>query len=606
MIKPDLVSVVMCVYNTKKEYLVEAVDSVLNQTYQNFELIIVDDCSDDKTLYDDPVFNNEKIVIVKNKINKGPSFARNVGIELAKGKYVAIMDSDDISTSDRLEMQLTFLKYNPEYVACSSCYKEFQGRDRIIKVNVDDFEYYRCCLFFKNNPPLNFSALMARADVLKSIKLDEKIRFGEDWKLWVQLSELGKIKNLPEILSYYRIHQTGLTSLHKKGVKINKSNGAIGARTYVKNKMGLCFTDDEDEVLYLVDTCKCIKPSVMASALKKLLLANNKAHYYDQNALQRKCDRVWETYIMKINNPLYLFGGLFLSKNRIIKIKFRQFANKFIFRKAKKKQKKVSINKYFKEHPNCPVYNNVMCYYWSKVDNFGDYLSRVVFEYMTKKIKVNSNKKRKVIYGIGSILNLVSVDSTIWGSGLRLENDAAVLAKKELNLDFRLVRGPLTHQKLLEHNIITPSLYGDPALILPMIYTPKIPQKRDDYLVISHYVDYDYLKNEINNDLIVNAGTLDFKSIIDKIVGAKKVISTSLHGIILAEAYGVPAIWLKNNGDVDDFKFNDYYYSTNRTRIIKAHSINEAINLKPMEMPKNIQELQKNIIGSFPFDIFGN
>ena len=323
-----LVSVVVAVYNTKQVFLDEAIKSILNQTYQNFELIIVDDASN-SDLFLGQLYKDSRIKIIKNEINKGPSYSRNVGIKKAVGKYIALMDSDDISDSRRLEKQLDFLEANKDYVACSSWYKEFGARDREIKIAIDDFEYYRCSLFFKNNPPLNCSALMARSEVLKTILFDEKIRFAEDWKLWVIMSEYGKIYNIKEILSYYRIHDQGLTSQHKHGIKINESNGAVGARAYVMNKITLELSETENCALFLTKKCKKIKPKIMYGALSKLRMVNNKCNYYDQESLDKKCNEVWQNYVKLIWNPAFLLSGFFLKNNKILKIKFSQISSRF-------------------------------------------------------------------------------------------------------------------------------------------------------------------------------------------------------------------------------------------------------------------------------------
>ena len=331
MDKQKLISVIMCVYNTNQEFLDEAVKSILNQTYQNFELIIVDDASS-KDLYANDLYKNKKIRIFRNSINRGPSYSRNVGIDASRGEYIAFMDSDDLSREDRLEKQILFLESNADYVACSCWYKEFGARSREIHIDLDDFEYYRCCLFFKNDPQLHCSALMARSNILKEIKLDEKIRFGEDWKLWVQLSEKGKIGNIKEVVSFYRIHDEGLTTLHKKGIQINEKNGAIGARTYIKNRMGINYTFKEDECLYLTDFCKKVKPRIFKNALKLLINRNKQVHYYNENALERKCNDVWKQYIMQLWNPLLLFSGLTIKKNHIFRIKVSQIMRR-IFKK---------------------------------------------------------------------------------------------------------------------------------------------------------------------------------------------------------------------------------------------------------------------------------
>lgn len=134
----------MCVYNTQLEYLVTAVKSILTQNYTNIELIIVDDCSSDD-LFKDSVFRDQRIVILRNEKNMGPSFSRNRGILASSGEYVAFMDSDDISTVDRLETQLSFLLDNADYVACSSWYKEFhiqQLFDSLLRQTAHNFIHY--------------------------------------------------------------------------------------------------------------------------------------------------------------------------------------------------------------------------------------------------------------------------------------------------------------------------------------------------------------------------------------------------------------------------------------------------------------------------------
>ena len=599
-----LISVIMCVYNTEQEYLDDAVKSILNQTYDNLELIIVDDASS-IDLYRSNLYKNKMIRVVRNKENKGPSFSRNVGINLAKGSYIAFMDSDDISTLDRIEKQYLFLENNNEYIACSSWYKEFQNRSREIRVSIDDFEYYRCCLFFKNSPPLNCSALMCRAEVLKTIKLDEKIRFGEDWKLWVQLSECGKIYNLKEVLSFYRIHNNGLTSRHRKGQKINEFNEAISARAYVKNKLGIELTFLEDESLYLTKLCKKINPKIVRSAIDKLLSHNLDSCYYSQKSLEKKCDEVWIDYIKMLWNPFLLISGLKLKNNRILGIKRKQI-HAFLCR-IFKKNKRNQLKKYLRNHKKLPSYNNVSLYYWSRIDNFGDYLSNIIFEHFTSSIPQNKKNKQALIFGLGSILNLISVDSTVWGSGFRCSENANQSKDRlcGLNLDLRLIRGPLTRDKLLEMGFECPKLYGDPAIIMPIIYEPKVVHNPNGVLIIAHYSDYDdFMKSKYSN-MVVNAGTKDYKMIINKIRLSKKVISSSLHGIILAESYGVPAVLVNVNPDLDLFKYQDYYLSTNRKNVPIAHSLEEAINMEPPKLPDNLKELQQNILNSFPYDLFG-
>ena len=104
-----------------------------------------------------------------------------------------------------------------------------------------------------------------------------------------------------------------------------------------------------------------------------------------------------------------------------------------------------------------------------------------------------------------------------------------------------------------------PEVYGDPAILMPLIYQPKVEIKHD-LLVIPQYVtEVDFRKNHPEL-FVVSMNTNDYKSVIDAIASSKKVITSSLHGIILAEAYGVPAVFFRGLGKQIDFKYLDYYY----------------------------------------------
>ena len=127
-----LVSVVMCVYNTPKDYLYEAVKSILNQTHENFEFFIVDDCSEED-LFKNTLFNDERISIIHLNKNSGPAVARNIAIDRAKGKYIAIMDSDDVSLPERFERQIAFMEKNADVVVCGSWFTQFGDKTNEVR-----------------------------------------------------------------------------------------------------------------------------------------------------------------------------------------------------------------------------------------------------------------------------------------------------------------------------------------------------------------------------------------------------------------------------------------------------------------------------------------
>ena len=201
MRKP-LISVIMPVYNTPCEYLVEAVQSILNQTYKNFELIIIDDGSDTKTKAVLKSFNDRRIVILTNEKNMGLVYTRNRGLEVAMGEYIACMDSDDISLPARFKKQIEFMEDNPEIGVLGTAFSLLGKREEDIfhPENDDDI---RKLIISAVSPIANSTAIM-RASAIQGVKYNENYPFCEDLAFWVQLMDKTKFANLPEILFKYR------------------------------------------------------------------------------------------------------------------------------------------------------------------------------------------------------------------------------------------------------------------------------------------------------------------------------------------------------------------------------------------------------------------
>lgn len=239
---------------------------------------------------------------------------------------------------------------------------------------------------------------------------------------------------------------------------------------------------------------------------------------------------------------------------------------------------------------------NVNLHWWrmpyGKV-NVGDYLSWVIVEWIKQKRGIASdssyNGKTQHLYALGSIIDSGFQDATVWGSGCL--QDHMFWWRKIRKLDICSVRGPLTREVMRKNGYDCPEIYGDPAILMPLIYKPKNIRKNKDYVVISHH------SVQIEEG-ILSPITTDYKSFIDKILEAELVISSSLHGIILAEAYGVPAIML-DNAQVPRFKYCDWYYSTERYDFPVALSVEEALSMKPVTLPK-LSDMEKKVIEVFP------
>lgn len=229
-------------------------------------------------------------------------------------------------------------------------------------------------------------------------------------------------------------------------------------------------------------------------------------------------------------------------------------------------------------------------------ENLGDYLSVVVVDYMLNRKGIQKHQrvsKIKHLYAIGSIIGIGYQDATIWGSGFL--NGGKKQWRHFRKLDIRCVRGPKTRQVLADNGYECEAVYGDPAILMPEIYAPKREQT-GGVLVIPHICDECDYSNQISMK------TTDYRGVIDKIASAKLVISSSLHGVILAETYGVPAIVLKGKS-TKMFKFEDYYLGTGRDQVPVASSLEEAMHMQAPCVP-DFSGVRKQLIESFPYDLW--
>lgn len=238
--------------------------------------------------------------------------------------------------------------------------------------------------------------------------------------------------------------------------------------------------------------------------------------------------------------------------------------------------------------------------------NCGDYLANPVYDYMLNYYGLDKNKVlQKTIFlnTIGSLLGECYQDAVVWGSGFRIGGIPFQLKLKMVKYDVRAVRGPKSKALLEKCGINCPEVFGDPGILMPLIYQPHINYREYEYSVIHHWSKQSETK--LNGCNYINMLTDDYENVIDQIVKSKLIISGSLHGIILAETYGIPAILLQDREDFSSlqFKYDDYYLSTGRSSYPKAKTIAEALEMNPSPVP-NLESLQENLIRSFPKDIW--
>lgn len=220
-----------------------------------------------------------------------------------------------------------------------------------------------------------------------------------------------------------------------------------------------------------------------------------------------------------------------------------------------------------------------------KHSNFGDELNFYIVKSLTNKSLFNLpcilNKSKENYLVIGSIIEThTNKDSIIWGSGAMYGGERILKEKPKKVL---AVRGPLTRKYLLSQGVNCPDIYGDPALLLPKIYQPNV-RKKYKLGVIPHYMDFDNeylseLKNDSEVKIIKLRGYKDWHKVIDEICECELIISSSLHGLIISDAYGIPNHWIKLSNKIlgGYFKYHDYFMSVNRD-IIEPLSISQVIS----------------------------
>jgi glycosyltransferase involved in cell wall biosynthesis len=199
------VTLILPVYNGEA-YLRPAIDSLLRQTFRDFELLIIDDGSTDGSAAIVASYGDERIRFQRNARNLGLIATLNKGFELARGEFIARMDCDDISLPHRLERQLDYLACHPDVALVGSWFEKLQGRhSRVVKTPVDHAAI-RFFLIFDNT--FLHSSIMIRRSLLEqfNLRFDPAFPYAEDYELWVRISRYARVANIPEVLVQYRDH----------------------------------------------------------------------------------------------------------------------------------------------------------------------------------------------------------------------------------------------------------------------------------------------------------------------------------------------------------------------------------------------------------------
>lgn len=218
-----MISVLLSVFNAE-DYIERAIDSILAQTYSDFELLIINDGSTDGTKALVENYNDPRIFFIDLPQNVGLINALNYGLDLAERKYIARMDADDICLPNRFEKQVAFLEDNPDYVACGSSIINFNETTESYMRYPETHEQIKVALhFFERN--ICHPTVMIRKSAMDdhNIRYRKNYAYAEDYSLWFDLIKVGKLHNLKQgLLKYYRHQDQVSAKYYPEQIELSK------------------------------------------------------------------------------------------------------------------------------------------------------------------------------------------------------------------------------------------------------------------------------------------------------------------------------------------------------------------------------------------------
>ena len=289
------VTVVIPAYNREK-YIAAAIDSILRQSFPHFELLLLDDGSTDESVAIMRTYTDPRVRVVCNETNLGVPKTRNRGLELARGEYIAMLDSDDYAYPERLARQVAFLDRHQDYAVVGSwvsVMKEQRSPKKIgiLPVSADDV---RARLLFHCS--LSQASIMARTAVLQDYKYREQYVVCEDFDLWMRLAKTYKLANVPEFLVCRRMHAGRIT--YEKAPMVRATKRQLFATQLAE--LGMKFSDSELDRHFLLLRMKSAQGTPDLSYLewaegwlRRLQEANQRSGCYPQPAFSQVLAEVW-------------------------------------------------------------------------------------------------------------------------------------------------------------------------------------------------------------------------------------------------------------------------------------------------------------------------
>lgn len=324
-----LLTVFTPVFNLEK-YIEETIKSILSQSFTDFEYILIDDCSTDKSVEIIEGFKDPRIKLIKNEKNQGISYNRNFALDIAKGKYIAMIDGDDIAMPNRLIEQIQFLEQNHDYGIIGTeiikIDKEGEQIDNIVKYELPDDEIPSRMLF---NNYIATSSTMIRLSTIGDIRFKKEFVVAEDYEVWIQLIRKSKIGHIRLPLTKYRIHSDSI-SLQKEQLMLDTE-----IKLMKQQLKELDVSLSEEEFNFFVDLSKDNQVpyldqfNLVNRTISKLFNANKISSIYDIESFRSLLFRYWHIFFLNVksfNSVLFKEvknSGMYSMLSRSEKLKLR-------------------------------------------------------------------------------------------------------------------------------------------------------------------------------------------------------------------------------------------------------------------------------------------
>ena len=291
MARSAQISIVMSAYNAEP-YLREAIDSILGQTFRNFEFIIINDGSNDRTDQIIRSYSDDRIIYHVNEKNLGLIESLNKGLHLAKGQYIARIDADDVALPNRLEIQYeAFEKYH-DAIVIGTDYFSLSNKKLTLVKNVNDSDYQKVMLLFATcfcHPTVMIKNVHERL----KIYYHHDFLHTEDYKLWTDLSFHGNFYNVATPLLKYRSHNTQVSSVNRaKQLKVSDQ-----VRRQYLQRLGFHFSEEQFIIHSLIGNNEFIRSTQILSEIEKWLLElqtqNRRLKKFNEASFNKAIHKFW-------------------------------------------------------------------------------------------------------------------------------------------------------------------------------------------------------------------------------------------------------------------------------------------------------------------------